>query len=523
MLKKLLPIFFIGFFVWGFCEGQNPLVKIWDKRYGGTDMDNLTTMKQSADGGYLLAGFSFSGMSGDKTQATWGAADYWIVKTDSGGAMQWNKDFGGTMADWLYCAHPTADGGYLLGGFSGSPISGDKSQPVYGGNDYWAVKINSLGIKEWDKDYGGTNDDVLTSALQTGDGGYLLGGYSGSGANGNKTVPTWGGVDYWIIRTDSLGSILWQKHFGGTGDDYLYSMVAIADGGYVVGGYSNSPVSGDKTQPSAGIDFWILKIDSAGTILWDKDYNITLTDYLYTMQQTADLGFILGGKCLNDSNDYCMVKIDSAGNQQWAHIFGTPYQEDEYGNAFQTSDGGYMISGASYGNAGGDKSENNLGVEQSWIIKTDSLGIIQWDKTIFTPGHDEGGFTLQTGDRCYVVANMSNSLIGGYKTWNNWGPDYTYDYWFVKFCDTTFTASTNQLSTFNFQFSIYPNPFTESLTIQNHFAVKKEIILFDVTGKEILRQHSLEAEIKLNTENIVAGFYLLRVGGENFKVVKSKL
>ncbi len=436
---------------------QNPLVKMWDKRFGGSGADIITCFQQTKDRGYILGGYSYSAIGGDKTQATWGSYDYWIVKTDSLGSKQWDKDFGGTSADELSSLQQTADGGYILGGYSYSGIGGDKTQSTWGIEEYWIVKTDSLGNKLWDKDFGGTNDDELYSLQQTADGGYILGGYSYSGIGGDKTQPSWGFADYWIIKTDSLGNKLWDKDFGGTGDDEFYSLQQTADGGYILGGLSNSGISGDKTQAAwGGYDYWIIKTDSLGNKLWDKDFGGTDIDWLYSLQQTADGGYILGGYSYSGiggdktqatwggsaDNDYWIIKTDSLGIKQWDKDFGGTNQEDYFGNVSQTKEGGYLIAGTSYSNIGGDKTENNsLGIEQTWIVKTDSLGTKQWDKTILSPGHDEQGYAIQTKDGCYAVASLDNGGIGGYKTQPNWdticaGVGCSPDYWIVKFCET---------------------------------------------------------------------------------------
>ncbi len=425
---------------------------MWDKRFGGTDQDYITCFQQTKDGGYILGGYSQSGIGGDKTQATWGVDDYWIVKTDSLGNKEWDKDFGGTNGDVLYSLQQTADGGYILGGSSLSGIGGDKTQSTWGGYDYWIIKTDSLGNKEWDKDFGGTDYDFLYSLQQTADGGYILGGVSNSGIGGDKTQDTIGSLDYWVIKTDSLGNKEWDKDFGGTDTDWFYSLRQTADGGYILGGYSYSCIGGDKTQATWGVDdFWIVKTDSLGNKEWDKDFGGTNDDVLRSLQQTADGGYILGGLSASgiggdktqanwdisgSTYDYWIVKTDSLGNKEWDKDFGGTGDEDNFGTISQINDGGYLLCGTSYSNIGGDKTENNLNAEQTWIVKTDSLGSKQWDKTILSPGHDEYGFAIQTMDGCYAVASWDNGGIGGYKTQAAWG---TYpDYWLVKFCDSTF-------------------------------------------------------------------------------------
>jgi hypothetical protein len=558
MMKKFLLFVFLSFFFFNYCEGQNPLVKIWDKRFGGMYDDRLFSFQQTKDGGYILGGFSNSPISGDKTQANWDTTsvhdNFWVVKIDSLGTKQWDKRFGGTGGEYLYALQQTLDGGYILGGNSHSDISGDKTQDnwdvTHSTSDYWIVKTDSLGIKQWDKRFGGTHGDYLYSLQQTNDGGFILGGLSFSDSSGDKTQPNWGSSDYWIVKTDSLGIKQWDKRFGGTDEDDLSSVLQTSDGGYILGGTSSSEGNGDKSQSMWDYpctqcykgDFWVVKLDWLGVKQWDKQYGGVKYDALRSLKEIKG-GYILGGisrsgisgdktqplrdTCLNcQPSDFWIVKIDYAGNLLWDKDFGGAKVEDEFGSIALTNDSGYLLAGTSYSGISGDKTEDNLGHEQTWIIKTDSLGVKQWDKTVFTntgAGDDEQGLAIQTKEGCYVFANYTWAGIGGYKTQPNWGSPNNWDYWIVKFCDSSLVSTNvNQLSFVNSTFSIYPNPFTNELVIKSQVSGSREIILFDVAGKEILRQKTTEAETKLNTEGIAAGFYLLRVGGENFKVVKAQ-
>ena len=144
---------------------QDSLCKQWDKRYGGLLYDMLFSCISTSDGGYLLGGASLSGIGGDKTQDNWdttyNTADFWVVKIDSTGIKQWDKRFGGYSDDGRLCSLiQTTDGGYLLCGISVSGIGGDKTQNCLGGDDYWIVKIDSAGNKQWDRRYGGSGDDI---------------------------------------------------------------------------------------------------------------------------------------------------------------------------------------------------------------------------------------------------------------------------------------------------------------------------------------------------------------------------
>jgi hypothetical protein len=217
----------------------------------------------------LLGGFSSSGINGDKTQDNRGSTDYWVVKISSTGSKQWDRRFGGADTELLRSVIETSDGGYLLSGYSYSVLTSDPVDPVLGESNFWVVKISSTGIRQWDKKYGGNSDEVLSDVVKTSDGGYLLAGSSWSGISGNKTQTSRGLYDYWVVKISSTGSKQWDKRFGGSSADQLTSVIGTSDGGYLLGGWSFSGISGDKTNASrGGNDFWVVKIPSPGTPQW---------------------------------------------------------------------------------------------------------------------------------------------------------------------------------------------------------------------------------------------------------------
>jgi len=433
---------------------QFPLQKQWDYRFGGTDYDFLNYFTQTRDGGFILGGYSGSGVSGDKTQPGWGQLDYWIVKLDAAGIKEWDKRFGGTEQDVLSSVEQTSDGGYIIGGYSASQATGDKTQMSRGLDDYWIVKTDSLGNKIWDKRYGGANDELLTMVLQTSDGGYIIAGYSGSGIGGDKTTINKGLHDYWIVRTDSIGTVLWDKDFGGTDYDFLTNLLIANDGGFLLGGASSSPAGPDKSQNIWGAnDVWIVKTDSLGNKQWDADYGGFDYDQVNSFSKTNDGGYILGcysasgisGNKTQDTwgtGDVWLIKIDSAGNIQWDKDFGGTDIEDGIGSVFQNSDGGFYITCNSFSGISGNKTEVNLGLAQAWILKTDSAGNLLWDKTIFTdPDQKVYPMMIQTADSCYAIAEATYGNIAGDKTQPNWDTTLSStDFWIIRYCDTTGAA-----------------------------------------------------------------------------------
>lgn len=512
MKLPLILCFLCGFYISAIA--QPPSAKIFDKRFGGTGEDGFNSFIQTKDGGYILGGESLSPVSGDKTQPDWDTTlstnDYWIIKIDSVGNKEWEKRFGGLSDDELSTVIQSSDGNYMLEGISLSGIGGDKTQPAWGGGDYWVIKVDSQGNKLWDKRFGGTLLDEPEQLLQAKDRGYTMVGFSNSGIGGDKTQPNWdtteSNYDYWVVKIDSVGNKQWDKRYGGIGDDFASSIVQTRDGGYIIGGTSRSDSSGDKTQPTwnSTDDYWIIKIDSAGNKEWDKDFGGSGFDWLNAIGQTNDGGFIIGGysnspadgnKSQSDidttgqSNDYWIVKIDSAGNKQWDKDFGG-LKDDNLQSVSQTFDDGYLLSGHSSSNAGGDKVENNLGYIQVWLIKTDSSGKKQWDKTILTTGFD-WGYAIQTKDSCYAVGVHTNAGIGGYKTQPDWDTtDSTDDYWIVKFCFTGFGEGIKEPTT-NLQLNIYPNPFTSELdiSIAQPNLKQADFSICNILGQTVYTQH----------------------------------
>ncbi|HTE28883.1 MAG TPA: T9SS type A sorting domain-containing protein [Chryseolinea sp.] len=354
---------------------------LWDKDFGGALDDRVTTAIPTTDGGYLLAGFSQSYAFGDKSENSRGWSDYWILKIDGQNNKQWDKTFGGDRFDEPFSVIQTPDGGYLLAGWSESTVSGDKSEPSRGLHDGWLVKVDNLGNKVWDRTYGGTGEDFLFSAISVPGGGYLLAGYSASNASGEKSANSKGGFDYWILRIDNLGNKVWDKTIGGSSDDLLKSITPNADG-YLLGGESSSNASGDKSQNSKGSsDFWIVKIDKQGNKKWDKT--------------------IGGGDVEN------------------------------YSSTTPTADGGYLLGGQSSSNASGDKSENSKGVMDYWVVKIDKHGNKAWDKTL--------GGSLVEGFNCAASTPDGGYLLGGF-SWSNASGDKSEDtrggifpdFWVVK-------------------------------------------------------------------------------------------
>lgn len=300
--------------------------KRWDKTFGGEGNDYATSVINATTGNQLIGGYSDYLSSGDKSENSKGKYDYWVLLLDQSGSRIWDKTFGGTDNDILTCLLYTSDDNYLLAGYSSSPNSGDKSENLKGnGGDYWVIKINLNGTKLWDKTLGGSSQDLLRSVAKTSDGGFLLAGDSYSSISGDKSENIKGGVDYWVIKVNSNGTKLWDKTYGGTGRENLASVIAIADGDFLLAGESDSSISGDKSEGPRGqtyyLDYWVIRVDGRdGAKQWDKAYGGNVDDHLKSATTTLDGGYLLGGYTISPASgdktensrgslDYWIIKI----------------------------------------------------------------------------------------------------------------------------------------------------------------------------------------------------------------------
>lgn len=291
----------------------------WEKSFGGSSDDSAESIRQTTDGGYIIAGESES-IDGDVTGNN-GYKDYWVVKVDSSGNLIWEKSFGGTWSDNTPMIQETTDGGVIVAGESSSN-DGDVSGNNGGSSDYWIIKLDINGNIIWQNCLGGSSTDVAYSIEQTTDGGYIVAGKSSS-SDGDITGNN-GNYDYWVVKLDISGNISWQKSLGGSQWDIAYSVQQTTDGGYIVAGKINS-VNGDITENNGLWDYWVVKLDNIGNIIWQKSYGGSNDDYAYSIKQTSDGGYIIAGgsnstdgDVIGSSGSGCwIVKIDSVGNIIW--------------------------------------------------------------------------------------------------------------------------------------------------------------------------------------------------------------
>ncbi len=423
----LIRIFVTVLFCFNAFNGNAQPPMEWQRCFGGGNVEQNSGITPTLDGGYITVGTSNS-VNGDVT-GNHGNEDLWVVKMDSTGAIEWQKSYGGSVVDVAFGIVQASDGGYVVHGFKysqdGDITCGDQywvfkinnagtltwqqcfkialgnrggnpsviETPDHGfvvatgcyasdwggasgGTDFLLIKLDSSGNSEWHRCLGGESDECATSIKCTKDGGYIIAGYSNSSLPGfhNSTVNGNYFYDFYVVKTDGGGNIIWQKCYGGNNEDIAYSVVETPDGGYSVAGYTYSN-EGDVTGLQGLVDFWVIRLSGTGDLLWNKCYGGSSLDQAQTILNTTDNGFIVGGYTssndydvsgMRGSSDYWLIKINSEGALNWQKCLGGSSTE-YFTGAAQTRDGGFIVSGTSASND--SDVSGNRGNQDYWIVK----------------------------------------------------------------------------------------------------------------------------------------------------------
>lgn len=420
-------------------QGQAPSIQ-WQHTFGGTNFDQVESVIQTYDGGFAAAGISTSN-NGNVT-GNHGAGDFWIIKLNASGVLQWQKSYGGTADDGAFSISQTSDSGYIVAGTSTS-VNGNVTAN-HGFIDFWIIRLNSSGVLLWQKSFGGSSVDIPYDIHQTTDLGFIIGGYTVS--NDGDVSGNHGFEDFWIMKITSAGVLQWQKCFGGSMDERALSVQQTSDGGYVAGGYTKS-TDGDVAGNHGDYDYWIVKMSSTGALQWQKCLGGTSSDQGSSVQQTSDGGYIAAGFTASVNGDVTfnhgfedlwMVKMNSTGNLQWQKSLGGTGVDQAY-KVKQLSGGGFVVAGSSY-SLNGDVTGNHGGYDD-WIARTDISGNIVWQKSLGGSSVEECYSISTTTGNGYILAGGTLSNDG-----NVSGNHGDCDYWIVKLNESAVALPVDLLS-----------------------------------------------------------------------------
>lgn len=536
-MKPLLLSFLFCTFVAVSAVAQGPRI-FWQRGLGGSYNDQLSSIIATQDGGYLVGGHASSDANDQKSENSRGTFDFWLLKYDSDDRLEWQKTLGGTDWDQLNSMIQTSDEGYLLAGWSYSNASFEKSENRRGDRDYWIVKLSPTGAIEWQKTMGGQGSDVAYAALETANGDFLVGGSSASGQDGDRTAMSRGAEDFWLLRFSAQGALLWQQAYGGSGADALRTIARTTDGTYWLGGSSGSGETGDRSLPNyGGQDFWLVRVNDAGEVIWQYAAGGSEDDRLMGVLAEEGGGLILAGDSKSGAtgsktvesrgeSDYWAIRLNENLELDWQQAFGGT-QEELLTEAMSTLDGGFILGGHSNSQNTGDKTDTCRGLRDYWLVKVGSEGQIIWQRTI---GGDQDEYfdgMAQLPNGALLVGGATNSGVSGDKTEGNRG---NADYWLLKLVgEPTGTSASSALAPAAARLVSNPvqqgaaNFVLDGASAGQHFSWR----WLDVNGRKLTEGNTVAAGSELSVplpDRCAAGVYTLMLQPEtspalSFKVV----
>ena len=385
---------------------------------GGSKNEVLKSVIKTADGGYAVLGYTQSN-DGDITSKIAENFDFWLLKFDANNTLSWQQTFGGSKDDRGADLIKTSDGGFALLGFSKSSDNDLTSNAGF--QDFWILKLSPSGEISWQQTFGFSGSDVGTTLLETEEGGFLITGVldvSASNGQGNAktTVVNHAGGDFWALKLTATGELEWSKYYGGSFTDTPLGVVKTADNGFILVGSSDSN-DVDIKNNKGSYDFWVIKISSKGTLVWEKSFGGSEIDEARAISASHDGNFIVVGDTrssdgdVNSNNgaaDIWVLKISTEGNLIWEKTFGgTGF--DAGRSISMTQDNGFVIAGSSRSS---DNGFTNKGQNDALVLKIDAEGVLEWQQTI---GGSEIDFlydAIELDDQTIIAVGESSSSDG---------------------------------------------------------------------------------------------------------------
>lgn len=513
---RLFVLATIVFSSFGFkmLSAQTPVI-VWQKCMGGSGYDNGLGVTATIDGGAAVVGNTTSN-DGDVT-VSFGDYDVWVVKLDASGNIEWQKSYGGSALDEGDCIRQTADHGYIVAGSSSSKdgdITGNHDS-----SDLWIFKIDSVGALQWEKAYGGSSDEWLPDLQLTEDGGYIISGTTAS--HDGDVTNNYGLADYWIVKIDSAGNIEWQKTFGGSDFDEAFSIHNSSDHGFLICGLSTSNDLDVSGNHGGSFDYWIIKIDSAGNLQWQKSLGGSSDDWCFGITEGSNSAILSVGFSSSDDgdvtgnhggNDMWLTALDTSGALIWEKSLGGSL--GDLGGTIIPYQNGFAISGVS-ASTDGDLSSNQ-GVSDLWIVGIDTIGNIKWETSLGGDNYERIGYhgiDESPDGFLYVFGTTlsNNGDVTGHHVYE--------DFWLVKLSNVTGIAPSPPPYVLN----VFPSV-THNLVkvFSNHHSGMLEVhdALGHVVSSRII---SDEEVVEVALSDFPSGMYLFTLSDEKYQTSYAKV
>lgn len=466
-------------------------------------MDDIRDVRATLDGGFILAGISTS--SDGDVPANQGLYDAWVVKLDPLGGIVWQRSYGGSDYDGAHAVVPTGDGGYVVAGYTSSN-DGDVTGH-HGGGDGWVLKLDGDGLLVWQTTLGGTEVEDLSDLEETSDGGFIVVGQSES--DDGDVIGGHGLADVWLVKLDVDGALQWQKTLGGGGTDQGYAVRALPGGGYLLAGVTGSS-DGDVTGLDGFWDGWVVETDATGEVVRERTLGGSSSDGALALCLTADGGSIVVGRTSSNDGDVSgnhggqdawAVKLDAIGGIEWQRALGGSLTEEA--TAVAQVDDGYVVSAMAYSNDG--DVTNMHGAFDAWVVKLDGTGDLVWQKAMGGNVGERANTLLPLSDGRLLVAGYAGSNNGDL-TWNHGSQDG----WLVMLDDYALpTAVAEPTST---DLSVQPNPASDRLNVRApNVPVGSSVELLDALGRSMLSARMTSAPLTLDVDALPRGVYTLRI------------
>ena len=476
---------------------------LWQRDIKSTTQDFLSQITTTIDGQYLITGSSIQPPKAGSKQNN--GYDFHMIKLNQDGNPMWEKYLSGNNHDYLSSTVTTQDGGFLLAGTSYSAKGLDKKEESKGGADFWLVRLNENGDLIWQLTLGTAADEEALSVIQTTDEGFIAGG------NIQNSPKGYGGKDLIIYRLNKEGKEMSHLILGGRGNDELEKMIPTKDGGVLIGAYSRSPISGTKKTGNEGeSDYWLIKLDRNLKVEWEKNYGSKVEDHLRTLALTST-GYLVGGETMvKEGTDIELFSLNERGEEIWHKTYSIGGRDILKGmnvihSADDKSTSGILLGG--YTQSEGRIKNND---EKFWMLYLDGNGNEQWRKHIKgeSSQREERLSDLKLNrDGSIVLAGTSAEELGK-ESWK-----------IVKLGD----KQVDQLIE-KYDIKIYPNPVSDYAYVEIGFDFKDaDILLYDMSGRQLQSLKTKNRVTKINTQALVQGAYLVTIKTDTNKTANAKL